>query len=74
LTAEEAAEWEAWEKQHEEECDPPDSAERQLVRLIATARGEPDPYGTDGLDEAERRRLDWSDWHMKRTQSEAQVQ
>jgi hypothetical protein len=53
----------AEQQQHERDYDPPDSIERRLARLIAEARDEPDPYGTGGLSEAERRARDWADYH-----------
>lgn len=46
-------------------CDPPDSIERELARMLAELSGEPDPYGTDGLSDAERRAWDWADYHEK---------
>jgi hypothetical protein len=50
------------QRQHELKYDPPDCIERKLARLIAKAEGRPDPYGTDGLSEAERRAWDWADY------------
>jgi len=51
------------EADHERNFDPPDAVERQLARESAKLKGEPDPYGCDGLSEAERRARDWADWH-----------
>jgi hypothetical protein len=57
-------------RQHELKYDPPDCIERKLARLIAKAEGRPDPYGTDGLSEAERRACDWADYRKKQRQRE----
>jgi hypothetical protein len=63
------------QQKHERDHDPPDSIERRLARLIAEARDEPDPYGTGGLSEAERRAWDWKDYHEKeRRRHEDQAQ
>jgi hypothetical protein len=43
--------------------DPPDSIERLLARESAKLKGERDPYGCDGMSEAERRARDWADYH-----------
>jgi hypothetical protein len=52
-------------RQHEFDCDPPDSIDRLLARKIAKLSGEPDPYGTAGMSEAERRARDWADHREK---------
>jgi hypothetical protein len=65
LTETERAQLAAEQQQHECEHDPPDAIERFLAREIAKLKGEPDPYGCDGLSEAERRVRDWGDWHEK---------
>jgi hypothetical protein len=48
-----------------EASEPPDKIERLLARKIAKIRGQPDPYGCDGLSEVERRARDWADYHEK---------
>jgi hypothetical protein len=52
-------------RQLEMENDPPDKIDRLLARMTAELNGEPDPNGTDGLSEAERRAWDWSDYHER---------
>jgi hypothetical protein len=52
-------------RQSELDCDPPDSIDRLLARRMAKLDRQPDPYGTDGMSEAERRASDWSDYHEK---------
>ena len=51
--------------------DPPDTLDRILTRRIAKRKGEPDPFGTDGLSEAERRAWDWADYREKERRREA---
>jgi hypothetical protein len=65
LTETERAQLAAEQQQHECEHDPPDAIERLLAREIAKLKGEPDPYGCDGLSEAECRARDWADYHEK---------
>ena len=57
-------------RQHELDYDPPDSIERLLERKMAKLDGQPDPYGTDGMSEAERRAWDWADYREKQRQLE----
>jgi hypothetical protein len=52
-------------RQHELDYDPPDSIEGLLARKMAKLGGQPDPYGTGGMSEAERRAWDWADYHQK---------
>jgi hypothetical protein len=61
-------------RQHELDYDPPDSIERKLARMIAKINGEPDPYGTDGLSEVERRAYDWADYRKKQGRGEELAQ
>jgi hypothetical protein len=61
-------------RQHELDFDPPHSIERKLARMIAKINGEPDPYGTDGMSEAERRAWDWADYREKEGRREADRQ
>jgi hypothetical protein len=56
------------QRQHELSYDPPDSVERFLAREFARMEGKPDPYGTSGLSDAERRSWDWKDYHEKERQ------
>jgi hypothetical protein len=51
--------------EHEKNYDPPDSIERLLAREVAKLEGKPDPFGTNGMSETERRACDWADWHKK---------
>jgi hypothetical protein len=51
--------------------DLPDTLDRMLARRIAKRKGEPDPYGTDGMRKAERRAWDWADYREKKRQREA---
>jgi hypothetical protein len=63
------------EADHERNFDPPDSIERLLARESAKLKGEPDPYGCDGMTEAERRARDWEDYYEKeRSRSEELAQ
>jgi hypothetical protein len=55
-------------QKRERDHDPPDSVERFLAREIARMEGEPDPYGTDGLSDAERRAWDWADYREQERQ------
>jgi hypothetical protein len=57
-------------RQHELDYDPPHSIERLLARKEAELSGEPDPYGTDGMSEAERRAWEWADYREKQRQPE----
>jgi hypothetical protein len=65
LTETERAQLAAEHQQHEYEYDSPDAIERFLAREIAKLKGERDPYGCDGLSEAERRVRDWGDYREK---------
>jgi hypothetical protein len=56
------------EADHERNFDPPDSIERLLARESAKLKGGPDPYGCDGMTEAERRARDWADYHEQERQ------
>jgi hypothetical protein len=54
-----------YHRQHELNYGPPDQIDRLLARKMAELTGEPDPYGTDGMSESERRARDWGDYHEK---------
>ena len=64
-------EWEAvealaeWQRYAQANYEPDDCIERKLARLIAKAEGQPDPFGTDGMSESERRASDWADYREK---------
>jgi hypothetical protein len=49
----------------------PDTLDRMLARRIAKLKGEPDPFGTDGMSEAERRAWNWADYREKERRREA---
>jgi hypothetical protein len=73
-------EWEAmealaeWQRYADANSDPPDCIERKLSRMIAKVNGEPDPYGSDGLSEVERRAWDWADYREKQRRHEELAQ
>jgi hypothetical protein len=67
----ERSELAAERQQRERDHDPPDSIERFLAREFARMEGKPDPYGTGGLSEAERRARDWDDYRDKESSMEA---
>jgi hypothetical protein len=61
-------------RQLELDYDPPDKIERLLARKIAEVRGQPDPFCTDGMSEAERRAWDWADYREKVRRGEEEGQ
>jgi hypothetical protein len=56
------------QRQHALNYEPPDRIERYLDREFARMKGQPDPFGTDGMNEAERRAWDWKDYHEQERQ------
>jgi hypothetical protein len=60
------------QRQHALKYDPPDRIERYLDREFARMEGQPDPYGTGGLSDAERRAWDWRDYHEKQRRCEGE--
>jgi hypothetical protein len=60
------------QRQRELSYDPPDHVERLLTRAFAEAEGQPDPFGTDGMNEAERRARDWADYREEQRRREGE--